>query len=120
MYLDEKCTRNELVDVRRINYPINLKQLKDKRGKEKTPGIYAYACILPPGYHQLIIYDPKSQRAFCKETVIDLNNQTDSYPELPRQIGAKNLAVAVPNVWAPWKKDKKQQKVMAINNDIKQ
>lgn len=73
-YLSDKCTENELVDVRRINYPKDLRKMKQQHGKEQPPGIYTYACILPPGYHQFIIYDPISQRAFCKEMVIDLNN----------------------------------------------
>jgi hypothetical protein len=76
-YLADKCTQNELMDVRRINYPKNLKNIKEKYGKEEAPGTYTFACILPPGYHQFIIYDPVSQRAFCKEMVIDLNNQTE-------------------------------------------
>ena len=33
-YLADKCTQNELMDVRRINYPKNLKDIKEKYGKE--------------------------------------------------------------------------------------
>ena len=50
--LDDKCNFNELVDVTTINMP----QLDDKRITKRD--FYCYASFLPPGYHQLIIYDP--------------------------------------------------------------
>jgi len=32
---------------------------------------YAFATFLEPGFHQFIIYDPQTNRAFCKEFVIE-------------------------------------------------
>jgi len=44
---------------------------------------YCFAQFLDPGYHQLIIYDPQTEQAFCQELVIDINYQQVLFPELP-------------------------------------
>lgn len=50
--LNDKVNNNELVDVTSINQP----NLMD--GYIQYKDIYCYAAFLPPGYHQMIIYDP--------------------------------------------------------------
>lgn len=51
--LHDKCNQNELVDVTSVNQP----NLLD--GYIQYKDIYVYATFLPPGYHQMIIYDPQ-------------------------------------------------------------
>ena len=62
---------------------------------------FVFAAVLPPGYHQVLIYDPQLERAFCKDVVIKLNER-DQYPEYPQQTGA-SITKVVPNVWLKYK-----------------
>lgn len=32
---------------------------------------FVFATYLVPGYHQLIIYDPMIDKAFCQELIVD-------------------------------------------------
>ena len=65
--MSDKCLRNELMDIKAINMPnfYNL-SLSNK-------DTYIYTCYLAPGYHKLLIYDPKMEQAFVKDFVVNLN-----------------------------------------------
>jgi len=74
--MKNKCLNNELMDVKNINLPDFSKDLKDK-------DYYVFAGFLKPGYHQLLIYDPQLERAYCKDFVVNLNLREDIFPEFP-------------------------------------
>ena len=54
------------MDIKNINIPDFT---KDQRKSE----YWVFADFLAPGYHQLLIYDPKTERAYCKDFVINQN-----------------------------------------------
>lgn len=117
--MHDKCTGSELIDAKKINY---LRSFGAKEGRddiERRNGVFVYAAYLKPGLHQFVIFDPESGRAFCKELMIDLNNQVAEFPELPTKIGEKRITARVQNVWAPWIKDSEAQKRKAVNLDTK-
>ena len=73
--VDDKCNNNELTDVHAVNAPNFNEDIEDK-------GYFIYATFLPPGYHQMLIYDPDSRRAFTKDIIVGMNHK-DFYPEYP-------------------------------------
>ena len=103
--LADRTLRSELQEIKRINYIKRLDKVLDSKkiitrdNAGSLSDIYLYATYLKPGFHQLVIYCPLSKRAFCKEVVIDQNGQEANYPELPKQVGAKNSTRKIPNVW---------------------
>ena len=58
--LKQKVSANELMDVKNINIPDFSKFLEHK-------DYYCFAEYLKAGYHQILIYDPKFHRAYCKD-----------------------------------------------------
>ena len=74
--LRDKCLQNELMDIKNINAPMYSKDLRDK-------DYFIFSAYLKPGYHQLLIYDPQLERAFCKDFVLNLNQRGDIFPEYP-------------------------------------
>ena len=66
------------MDVKSINLPDFS---RDLNGEDW----YVYSAFLKPGYHKLLIYDPKLERAFCKDFIINVNSRKDVYPEHPRK-----------------------------------
>lgn len=70
-------SHNELTDVRSINLPdlaaYNI----------EAQDWYTFGGFMKPGYHQAIIYDPRLDRAYCKDFVIKLNQRDFVYPEYP-------------------------------------
>ncbi len=65
--INDMALNNELADVRSINVP-NLKS-----NIVEDQDWFTFADFLPPGYHQILIYDPLLERAFAKDFVIKLN-----------------------------------------------
>ena len=90
---------NELTDVRSINIPpINEYNVGNQQW-------FTFADFIEPGYHQLVIYDPKIDRAFCKEFVAKLNQRDFVYPEYPRWLD-EFVDDEIPNIWAKsWRED---------------
>ena len=76
--LEQQSTQNELYDVKNINVPDFGKDIENK-------DYFVFADFLKPGYHQIIIYDPKLNRAYCKDFMVNLNSREDLYPEYPLQ-----------------------------------
>jgi len=77
-----------VVDTLAINQPEMVQKsnyLSDKYVSFEEPNkdIFVYAAFLEPGYHQFLIYDPKSGRAFCKDLIVQPNNFM-MFPELPK------------------------------------
>ena len=64
------------MDVKTINIP-------DLEKSQDNSDIYIYAKYLQPGYHQLLIYDPLIQKAFCRDMIVNLNLREDIFPEYP-------------------------------------
>ena len=55
--LVDKCLKNELEDVKRINFPERICNPGFNELKSEQIKIWAYAAYLAPGLHQFIIYD---------------------------------------------------------------
>ena len=77
---------------------------------------------MPPGLHQFIIFDQVSERAFCKDIIIDLNTQ-DPYPEFPIKF-TEEAAEDAPvkrtraNVWRKWRDPKQSELAAAVLEDM--
>ena len=82
LLMRDKCLRNELMDVECINNPDLCSNLKNS-------DVYIYADFLKPGYHQLLIFDPLLERAYCKDFMLNLNLREDIFPEYPVMEGYK-------------------------------
>ena len=68
---------NEVYSVKRINMPdLSAYNLEKQEW-------FTFAGIFPPGLHQCLIYDPKTERAFYKDFVTGLNERDFVYPEYP-------------------------------------
>ena len=79
------------MDIKNINIPDFEQNMKGK-------DYFAFAGYLKPGYHQILIYDPKLEKAFCKDFVVNLNQKEDIFPEFPDKetiVQPKRIA----NVW---------------------
>ena len=96
--INDICLNNELTDVKNINIP-NL--LSEKIDQQEW---YTFAEFLPPGYHQILIYDPKLERAFIKDIIINLNQRDFVYPECP-QAASNIFRNNVSDMWREWKED---------------
>ena len=87
------------MDVRSINVP-NFNDKDDM----KESDIYVYAAFLKPGYHQLLIYDPLLEKAFCKDFMLNINTRQDIFPEYPVIRGMKQKR-RIKNVFENWLED---------------
>lgn len=135
----DKCLRNEVQDVQSVNFPSKLcrtdvkvtesnqseasQSLLEKNEKalpaDKECTIYVYAAILPPGQHQFMIYCPKTNRAFCKDLIIGLN-ECEQFPEYPKKYQPP-VPMKKPtrqNVWRQWRIDSEEDITLAYNFDI--
>ena len=68
--------------------------------------VYVYAGYFKPGYHQLMIYDPILEKAYCKDFILNLNSR-DVFSGYPILTGAKHIRV-VRNVWKTWLEDSEE------------
>ena len=94
------CLENELMDVKNINIPDFDSDLHDS-------DFFVYASYLKPGYHQILIYDPLTEKAFIKDFVVNLNLREDIFPEYPAKEpdpASKNIR----NVWRNWIEDSQE------------
>lgn len=104
------CLHNELMDVKNINVPDFDKDLK-------TQDYYVFADYLKPGYHQLLIYDPVLERAFCKDFVVNLNVRENIWPEYPAtDPEAQKKPTA--DVWRYWQEDSQEDIFKSFQADL--
>ncbi len=89
---------NELYDLKVINLPNLVDQ------KNNSQNWYTFAGFFNAGYHQILIYDPLINRAFCKDFVLYLNKRDFVYPEYPTPQGSV-IQKNVPNMWSKWLED---------------
>lgn len=62
--LMDMCKDNQLTDTQCINFPnMNVSTIEDQDW-------FTFAAFVPAGYHQVLIYDPKLERAFCQDFVV--------------------------------------------------
>jgi len=113
--------RNEATDIYLVNKPEYFMDKTKRHLHEDTetrspllskPSIvnnfptFIYSAYLDPGPQKFLIYDPHTERVFCKTFIIDLNKKC-LHPELPRplQFDGKKFKknVAQGNVWHKWK-----------------
>lgn len=92
--INDMVNNNEILDVHTINIPDLTAYNIDRQD------VFVFAGLLPPGYHQFLIYDPQLERAFCKDVVIKLSDR-DFFPEYPTTSGAAFQKI-VPNMWRQW------------------
>ena len=52
------------MDIKNINIP-------DFANELRNADVYVFADFLKPGYHQLLIFDPVTERAYCKDFVVN-------------------------------------------------
>jgi len=79
---------------------------------------FTFAAFVPAGYHQVLIYDPLLERAFCKDMVVKQNDRDFVYPEYP--VPTSNLQQkVVQNMWRKFIETKKEDypKIFAIEQD---
>ena len=89
------------MDVKSINIP-NLSFIPTKEIPSNNSNIYIYAAFAKPGHHQILIYDPLINRAFCKDFMINLNLREDIFPEFPVLEGF-NMRKGIKNMFESWK-----------------
>ena len=59
---------------------------------------------MKPGYHQLLIYDPALERAFCHDFIVNLNMKEDVFPEFPI-LETTEAPEKIEWVWKNWLPD---------------
>lgn len=85
--LYQKCNQSQILQIHAVNQPDCVRNAAAKpESVEHGCDHYAFAAFVEPGYHQFIIYDPDTDRAFCQEMMVDFNHQQALYPELPQLI----------------------------------
>ena len=89
------------MDIKNINPP-DFTQCME-HGKD----YFIFSEFLKPGYHQILIYDPKYNRAYCKDFVVNMNLREDIYPEYPMQPNTKGTK-KIANVWRKWFDDSQE------------
>ena len=85
------------MDVKMVNMP-------DLGAHQYGSDQYIYAGYLKPGYHQLLIYDPALERAFCQDFIVNLNMREDMFPEYPTLEVPKEIE-KIEWVWRNWLPD---------------
>lgn len=110
--LSDQILDNQLTDVRAFNFP-NLKVTTVEK-----QDWFTFAAFVPAGYHQVLIYDPLLERAFCKDMVVKQNERDFVYPEYP--VPSTNLKQkVVQNVWRKFIETKNEDypKIFKIERD---
>ena len=106
----DKCLRNELMDIKCINNPNFMADLK-------SSDCFVYADFMKPGYHQILIYDPLLEKAFCKDFMVSMNLREDLFPEFPIMDGVK-IKVRIKNVFDEWREDSAEDQIKAFGLDM--
>lgn len=109
--INDMVNSNELTSVHSVNLPDLSAYNVDRLD------LFVFAGVFPPGYHQLMIYDPQQERAFCKDFVIQ-HNKLDQFPEYPtinKELGEKFKKI-VSNVWVKWKEETQEDHIMAYEH----
>lgn len=62
--INDMVYHNEITDVGKLNFPDLEAYNLDAQDW------FTFSGFFPPGYHQILIYDPKFQRAYCKDFIV--------------------------------------------------
>lgn len=103
--MSDMVQNNEVTDCKVVNFPDLYAQ------KIKKQDWYTFAGFFPPGYHQVLIYDPKFERAYAKDIVVGMNLRDFAYPEYPLASSDFNKKI-IPDMWQKWVEDTQED----INN----
>lgn len=101
-HLFQKCNQNSIMDLHTVNQPLSV---ADEHAEPEPANWqnYVFAGFMEPGFHQIIIYDPLLEKAYCKEFLVDFRNLQEHYPEIPRAIADSDSDRSkLPNVFAKW------------------
>ena len=101
---------NELTDIKAINLPDITSQNIDQQDW------FTFSGYFPAGYHQILIFDPKLERAFVKDFVLVQNQREFMYPEYPVIKGSE--VKIVQNMWRKWVDDTPENLLNAFKNEI--
>jgi hypothetical protein len=106
----DKCLKNELMDIKSINLPdLSYVPAKGKELDYSHDDVYVFSAFAKPGHHQVLIYDPKNNKAFCKDFMVNLNLREDVFPEFPILEGM-NMRKGIKNVFELWR-DESQESI---------
>lgn len=104
------------MDVKNVNMP------DFEREADKLQNTFVYADYVKPGYHRLLIYDPKLNKAYCKDLVVDLNQREDVFPEYPIHINNEapdNKKAIARHVWRRWPMQPEEDILQQFHKDMK-
>jgi len=74
-----------------------------------------FSAFLPAGHHQLLIYSPKTKRAFFKQVFVEIN-QVDFCPT--KSFAVKKQRKYASNVWLPLPEETDDARKVAFHHDI--
>ena len=89
------------MDIKSINTP-DLSFVPTDEKPWNDTDTYIYACYAKPGHHQILIYDPVNNRAFCKDFMVCLNLREDVFPEYP-VVESLKIKKKLRNVFERWR-----------------
>mgnify|MGYP006952868226 FL=1 len=87
--------KNQLTDLKAVNVKADT---IIRANQETSKDLFVYSAYLPPGAQNVLIYCPKTERAFIKQFYTGINDK-DFYPELPGSINAGQRTKNVQNMW---------------------
>lgn len=94
-----------------VNFPdMHSKKLQNQEW-------FTFAGFFPPGYHQILIYDPLQERAFAKDVVVGLNRRSFVYPECPQKRKVK-INKIVPDMWEKWNEDTEEDLCKILDHEM--
>lgn len=96
-----KCYKNQLHQTHSVNVPNCVSDSKSFMEPDGSSH-YVFACMAEAGYHQIIIYDPLLNKAFCKEFIVEHTDQWMLFPELPKMIEVVKPEKPLPPVFHKW------------------
>lgn len=109
--LNDMALHNELTDVRAINRP------EVSAYNVEVKDWFTFAGFFTPGYHQVLIYDPKIDRAYAQDFVVKLNQRDFVYPEYPVHL-EMHMQEKIPSVWKNFREDTPQDLEACVLNEF--
>ena len=93
------------MDIKGINIPdLSFIPSGKKEQVYEESDVYVYATWAKPGHHQIMIYDPMLNKAFCKDFMINLNFRESIFPEFPILEGM-DMQRKIRNVFELWEEE---------------
>ena len=71
--LFQKCNRNQVMRTHSVNLPTCVRDEHVPQAAASSSH-YVFAAYLEPGLHQIVIYDPLLDEAYCHEFIVELDH----------------------------------------------